>query len=111
MIPYGEAKQREEAAQRRRERFKVPPEVRAVRQAMLDRQEAAMQAEREARTAAWTVPQTAFKAVLERASDDELMELARGIGSIAPSKLADIVGEVQTARTRARIATSSRKRT
>lgn len=100
LMGLGEMRRRQEAAKKRGERFKADPEVREARARIAAEREATFdQAEAEAKAKQEASP-SAFQAILNRGSIDELAEVSRSIGRLDPRRIEEIVGEIFRAKSR-----------
>lgn len=103
LIPsLGTYRKRQQAAKERAEQRTAPPDVRAARAAVLDRREAGMAAEDEARILRLKRPGEVYRKTLDLVSDDLLHEMQRSLPSLSTREMGDIVSDDLTGRRRAR---------
>jgi hypothetical protein len=93
-------KAREAEAKAKRERSKVDPAVREARARLLERREAAFDAERAAAEAERQDRPDSIRAVFLQASLNDLSDFARTVGQMDGRRLADIASEVLRQRQR-----------
>lgn len=106
-VPGWKAKQA--AAQAKRERNAIAPEVREARARLQAERDELREAQAEAERKARTRPLEAFREAVASVPDDALVELARYVGQLNPRDMADLAGEILNQRNRDRIAEAHRK--
>lgn len=98
----GQYRKRQQAAKERAEERIAPPDVRAIRRAVLERREAAMQEGREEAKEKATRPGELYRESLALVPDGLLEELERSLPNLCNRQMADVISEVLRARRRAR---------
>ncbi|MCJ2012177.1 hypothetical protein [Methylobacterium sp. J-076] len=99
-LELGKARLREAAAKAKAEKWKVSPEARARRVAILEARDAMYEeAEAEAKARQEANP-TALEAVLKRGTLDEMAEISRSIGRMDPRKIQEVADEIFRAKSR-----------